>query len=136
MILNYIFIVLFGLLANPYDGKLELQLNKLDPAGGTIYIAIYKYADTFMEEDKAEFRKIVDYESETQIIVLDLPQGDYAITVFQDLNDNQRLDTRLMGIPKEPYGFSNNAMGMFGPPSFEKAKISVGESSKTEIDMR
>ena len=37
----------------------------------------------------------------------DLPIGQYAVSVYQDRNNNGRLDTGLFGIPIEKYGFSN-----------------------------
>lgn len=62
----------------------------------------------------------------TTLTYADLPYGDYAVKIFQDENDNQKLDIGLMG-PKESYGFSNNAMGTFGPPSWEQAKFRVAQ---------
>jgi uncharacterized protein (DUF2141 family) len=47
-----------------------------------------------------------------------LPRGSYAVSVYQDLNDNGKLDTNLLGIPKEPYGFSNNASNT---PDYKKS---------------
>ena len=52
---------------------------------------------------------------------LRLPFGKYAITIFHDVNDNEELDTNFIGIPKEPYGFSNNPKSSFGPPGFDDA---------------
>jgi uncharacterized protein (DUF2141 family) len=50
----------------------------------------------------------------------DVPPGRYAIRVFHDENSNGKLDQRFgFGPPKEAVGFSNDAMGTFGPPSFE-----------------
>ena len=61
-----------------------------------------------------------------------LPPGTYALGLFHDLNGNGVLDKNLFGIPKEPYGFSKNARGRLGPPSFEDAAISVtGDQSIT-----
>lgn len=54
-----------------------------------------------------------------------LPQGDYAIKVYHDENANDEMDTLMFGIPKEKYGFSNNARGTIGPPEFDEAKFSV-----------
>lgn len=54
-----------------------------------------------------------------------LEPGEYAIKAFHDLNGNGMLDTNLMGIPNEPFAFSNNAAGSFGPASFEQAKFEV-----------
>lgn len=37
-----------------------------------------------------------------------LPPGRYAVQVMHDANDNGKLDTNLVGMPTEGYGFSNN----------------------------
>ena len=41
------------------------------------------------------------------------------------------MNKNWMGIPKEPYGFSNNVMGRMGPPDFEDASFEV--SADTEV---
>ena len=51
--------------------------------------------------------------------------GEYALTVLHDENGNGKLDTNLLGMPKEGYGVSNNAFRRFGPPRFREAKITV-----------
>lgn len=53
-----------------------------------------------------------------------LPYGEYAIKVFQDEDDNGKLDIGWMG-PKEPYGFSNDARGTMGPPDWDEAKFAI-----------
>mgnify|MGYP006286230933 CR=1 FL=1 len=53
----------------------------------------------------------------------DLPHGEYAIAVYHDKNTNGKLDTNLLGIPKEQYGFSNDARGRFGPAKWNSAKF-------------
>ena len=55
-----------------------------------------------------------------------LPPGDYAIAAFQDVNENGVLDKNALGIPTEPYGFSNDARGWFGPPSWQAARFHLG----------
>lgn len=59
-----------------------------------------------------------------------VPEGTYAITIFHDENSNGELDSNFIGIPKEGYGFSNNATGTFGPPSFEDASFQVSKENK------
>lgn len=58
-----------------------------------------------------------------------IPYGTYAIRLFHDANDNDKLDTHFMGTPKEAYGFSNNARGRFGPPSFDEAAFVLDADS-------
>lgn len=60
-----------------------------------------------------------------------LPYGTYAFSAFHDKNNNGKLDTNFLGIPTDPYAFSNNARGRFGPPSFEKAKFELNSSTKS-----
>lgn len=61
----------------------------------------------------------------------DVPAGTYAVSAFQDINGNEKLDTNSFGKPIEPYGFSRNARGMFGPPSFDEAAFNVGQRAST-----
>ena len=61
----------------------------------------------------------------------DLPEGEYAISVLHDVNDDGKMNSNAVGMPIEPFGFSNNAMGNFGPPSFEQAKFKVTAEKKT-----
>jgi uncharacterized protein (DUF2141 family) len=44
---------------------------------------------------------------------------------MHDSNSNQKLDTNWIGIPKEGYGFSNNAKATLGPPSFDQVKFNL-----------
>jgi len=60
-----------------------------------------------------------------------IPPGRYAVSAFLDPDDLNRLSTGLFGIPSEPYGFSNDARGTFGPPSWERASVSVPSQGAT-----
>jgi uncharacterized protein (DUF2141 family) len=59
------------------------------------------------------------------VVFKDLPAGDYAVSAFHDENRNKVLDRGMYGIPKERYGFSNNARGDRGPPEFRDAKFTL-----------
>jgi uncharacterized protein (DUF2141 family) len=66
-----------------------------------------------------------------------LPSGDYALSVFHDVNGNGELDTNQVGMPIEPYGFSNDAAGNYGPPSFEQSRVHLPEAgSLVTINLR
>jgi uncharacterized protein (DUF2141 family) len=58
----------------------------------------------------------------------ELKPGKYAFKYFHDENKDEKLNTNFMGIPKEGFGFSNNAKGKFGPPSFDKMIFEVEQS--------
>jgi uncharacterized protein (DUF2141 family) len=67
----------------------------------------------------------------------DIPPGTYALAVVHDENMNGKLDTNLLGIPKEGYGFSNDAKALLGPPSFSAASFPYdGQNLELTISLR
>jgi uncharacterized protein (DUF2141 family) len=54
-----------------------------------------------------------------------IPKGRYALSVIHDENANARLDANPFGIPREPYGFSNNPKAVLGPPDFHEAAFEL-----------
>jgi uncharacterized protein (DUF2141 family) len=52
-----------------------------------------------------------------------IPPGTYALVVLHDENMNGKVDTNWIGIPKEGYGFSNDAKASFSAPSFQDASF-------------
>ena len=59
------------------------------------------------------------------IVFTQLVPGRYAVIVFHDENDNGRPDENAWGVPTEGYGFSNNAEGFLGSPSFDAASVTL-----------
>jgi uncharacterized protein (DUF2141 family) len=65
-----------------------------------------------------------------------LPPGRYAAVVIHDENDDGRLDANELGVPTEGYGFSNDAQGFLGAPSFDAAAVTIGEADvRTAISL-
>jgi len=65
------------------------------------------------------------------VIVLDnVKPGMYAFNYIHDENKNRKLDTKMLFIPKEGFGYSNNVDAKFGPPAFEKWLFEVKENTK------
>ena len=55
-----------------------------------------------------------------------LEPGEYAVRLYHDVNDDGEMNTNPFGMPTEPYAFSNDAKGRFGPAKWDDAKFSVG----------
>ena len=58
-----------------------------------------------------------------------LAPGRYAAIAFHDENGNGKLDKNFLGVPTEPYGFSNNVQGFLGPPTFDAAALDIGDGN-------
>lgn len=110
---------------------------------GEMHLAIYDDADVF-ENDNGEkggaAKGIIDGVIEevgtgTTTYTFELPNGTYAIGIFVDANYNNEMDRNLFGIPKEQYGFSNDAKGSFGPPLFKDASFTVSSDLNLKINL-
>lgn len=131
-----ILLLLFHFTLSQGAGELTIKVSNIDPIKGEVYIAVYNNSKDYMDIDAAAFRKIVPVTAETETIVIGgIPEGEYAIAVFQDINGNGELDTRGAGIPKEPFGFSNDARGKFGPPKYKRAQFSFSGSMEINIKL-
>ncbi|MEH6580342.1 MAG: DUF2141 domain-containing protein [Halioglobus sp.] len=114
---------------------LLVEVSGLQDAVGNIYIAVYDSDDTWLGEETVLQRQVVIAEARDNGLVstqLHLPPGQYAISIYHDSNDNGELDTNFIGIPKEPVALSNNARPKFGPPKYEDAVFTLGETLITQ----
>ena len=110
-------------------GELKLELNGDGMKGNQIRIAVYSAnAPQQFPSDIEYYRGVVSEATADHLIVTipDLPPGKYAVAAYVDNNRNGRQDKNFLGVPKENYGFSNDARGMFGPPSFAEAAFDIG----------
>lgn len=64
-------------------------------------------------------------------IDIDVPPGTYAVSVYEDLNGNHKLDRNIFGIPREPAGASNNPPARMGPPRFNECSFRLGAAART-----
>ncbi|WP_194774462.1 DUF2141 domain-containing protein [Pararhodonellum marinum] len=121
------------------DGELTLTVADVKSSDGVIRVLLFKSSDGFPDEpDKAVKSASVKIEGNKAVVTFkDLPQGTYALSVFHDSRNVGKLRTNALGIPRDGYGFSNNASGTFGPPSFEKAAFQVkAGQNKHEINLK
>ena len=107
---------------------LAIEVVGLESGVGQVRIAVFDSAESWLES--AVRSTVVDLQSpECRWIVDGLPEGEYGIAVLHDLNENGKNDRNLLGMPKEPYGFSNGARAALGPPRWAKSKFRVSAPS-------
>jgi uncharacterized protein (DUF2141 family) len=116
--------------------QFKLIINGIDKLEGEIRIAIFDSEEKYTKEPLHAL--VIPVDSTTIVWKEDsLPFGEYAIAVYHDKNKNGKIDTNLLGIPKEDYGFSNDARGRFGPASWNDSKFKVDEKTfSTEINIK
>jgi len=92
---------------------------------GTVEVSLFDNAATFMREPFLQESGRVDAGGAFEVEFVALPEGEYAVVVVHDANDNGKLDTGFLGFGSEDYGFSNNVRPWFGRPGFEDVKFRV-----------
>lgn len=106
----------------------DKNADKSADKAGQVLVAVYVGADVWLRKPTAVGRAALSElkDGVVKVGLTGLPDGPLAISVFQDLNGNGKLDSNMMGMPTEPYAFSRQAQGNFGPPSFDQAALPAG----------
>ena len=122
--------------ANPESttASLVVRLHGVRPREGTIRLAIFQNGRGFPADGGMRV-SVTPETSVTEATIDGLVLGEYAVAVFQDLDEDGLLDKGVWGVPTEPYGFSNDARGQFGPPSFAAAAFRVDRDPQ-QVDVR
>jgi uncharacterized protein (DUF2141 family) len=116
------------------QGTIILKVTGLRSEKGQVKIAVFNSSEKWLGEQPMYSSTInVDGQSVTWKIT-DVSYGDYGVAVFHDENSNGKMDKNVLGVPLEPYGFSNNVRITFGPPKWEKCKLTV-KGSTTEVSI-
>ncbi len=114
---------------NVKAGDLKLSMHGSGINGKNLYVAVHSSAQDFpAKDDKAIKSVVVAQTDSTELVITNIPTGEYAIAVFADMNGNGVLDSNFIGIPKEPVGISRDAKRKFGSPKFADAAFKIGDS--------
>jgi uncharacterized protein (DUF2141 family) len=100
---------------------------------GRIAVAIYRDAESFRRSENPVRSMMLPRRGNlTSAFVANLPPGRYVIAAFQDSDGDGKLSKNRLGIPREPFGFSNGARARFGPPPFEAAAFDLTPAGATQ----
>ena len=98
-------------------------------SGGTIAVAVYRDAEAFRRGQSPVATRVVPRTGTvTSVTIPGLAPGRYAVAAFHDTDGNGALTLWPIGLPREAYGFSNDARGRFGPPPFAAAAFDLPAS--------
>lgn len=120
------------------NNGLSITIHGLHSNKGHVLISLFKDGNGYPgEADKASRTAKVSIKNNAAVISFNsIPSGNYAIAILHDENDDEKMNTNFLGLPKEGYGFSNNATGTFGPPSFSKASFQYHANQAKAISIK
>lgn len=114
--------------------SITVTVNDVDSNNGIMFLALYNTEADFLDKMFKGMKSSI-YNKSCSVTFENIPAGVYAVSIFHDENDNGKMDTNFMGIPKEDYGCSNDASGIMGPPKWEDAKFELKENKSIIITL-
>ena len=111
---------------------LRIEIEGLEQASGSVYISVYDPNDDWLGENTVMRKQVLIEDARRDGLVhvdMDLPPGNYALSMYYDRNHNGEMDTNFIGIPKEPIALSNNARARFGQPKYKDAVFTLGSEA-------
>ena len=112
-----------------YAADVRVTIEGVASAEGKVMAALFDKAAEFPRGKMSVGNMAPAAVGAVKVVFADVPPGKYVISVYHDVNGNQRLDANMVGIPSEPYGFSRDARGKMGPPSFDDAVFEVSKDT-------
>ena len=113
-------------------GPLTVTLENIEKQTGTIRLGVYDAAG--YEGGTAVGGADVTVNAATVSVIIDgLAPGEYGIKLFHDVNGDGEMNSNPFGMPTEPFAFSNNAKGRFGPAKWDDARFEVTEDGAIQV---
>lgn len=129
-------VVAMPVCAQADSASLTVQVTDIADKTGAVVMAVYDTAEAFDGGGQPVKAARIDVTgADVTVSFDDLSQGLFAIKLYHDANGNGQLDTNLMGLPIEGYGFSGDGEHV-GPPTFDAASFTIDAGSENAIAIR
>lgn len=102
---------------------------------GQVNVSLFESPATYLKQPLLERRQRAGDGDTVVVSIEGLTPGDYAVSVFYDLDGDGEMATRMFGIPKEPVGFSNDARGKFGPAKWKDSHFTLDGDLQITVNL-
>jgi uncharacterized protein (DUF2141 family) len=122
--------------ASAFASDLDVTFSHIEKQEGELLVALFDSETAYGGKAKpVRVAKIAADAEQISVSFTGLENGMYALKLLHDLNGNGAMDTNMLGMPTEGYGFSNN-VGKFGMPAFNEAAFSIEQNTQIEVFVR
>lgn len=142
--LSLVSLALCAALPSAYDAvlsrtgaSLQIDVSGVSSSAGHILVALYTDPATWTKSDAAvATAKVPAREGTVRVDFPELTPGTYGIALLHDEDDSGDMTTNLLGIPKEAYGFGNDARGIISAPDFAQSTVEVRGRTVTSVRVK
>lgn len=110
--------------------ELQVVIDHISSDQGMVYAQLFAGAENYKSNKAHQGTMIAAKKGQNTFSFKGLPAGEYAVQMYHDENDNKKMDRNAFGMPTEGYGFSNEAVGSMGPPTFKQMKVLIKENDE------
>ena len=125
----------FQMIRGGSEHHLVVRIAGALPATGTVEISLFKNDEFYLKQPYLQNSGPLREDGTFNALFNELAEGEYAVVVVHDANDNQKLDTGFLGFGGESYAYSQNVQPWFGRPDFEDIAVTVSGSTQIEISL-
>ena len=127
---------LFTGFASNENPQLTIEIQNIEIVKGNIRIGIFNNSEKFLKQGSTFKSYVIAVKGTTETIIIDdLPKGEYAFMLYHDKNSDGKLNQNILGIPKEPFAFSNNVKPKLSKPTFEQCKLLLQNDLKVQVSL-
>jgi uncharacterized protein (DUF2141 family) len=138
ILVKFVTIIIISILNTQIDVEesysITVTVDSIESNDGKIFFALYNKETNFLDEAFKGTKNTIE-NNQCTVTFKNIPEGVYAVSIFHDENNNGKMDTNFIGIPKEDYGCSNNASGFMGPPKWSDAKFELKADQTLSISL-
>lgn len=110
----------------PTTETVTIVVSALASTSSVVKLNFYNNSETFLKAGQTALKMVVRPDGKATLsIPVELAPGEWAVALSQDVNNNDKLDKNMLGIPTEPFAFSNNVKPRLSAPSFQECKFTV-----------
>lgn len=115
------------LLPSPLHAQAVLRIDVAHPPANAadVRVGLYTSHSNWLDDEPVHGMRTEATDTLTTVLFETLPEGIYGAAIYLDENRNGKLDRNLIGLFKEPFGFSEKARVRLGPPKWEDAVFEV-----------
>ena len=127
---------LFTGFASNENPQLTIEIQNIEIVKGNIRIGIFNNSEKFLKQGSTFKSYVIAVKGTTETVIIDdLPKGEYAFMLYHDKNSDGKLNQNILGIPKEPFAFSNNVKPKLSKPTFEQCKFLLQNDLKVQVSL-
>lgn len=117
--------------------SLTINISNIENNQGTLEIGLFNTSDSFLKEGEAfKTISVKAKMNETVVVINNLPNGTYAVSMYHDKNADGQCNRNFIGIPVEPYAFSNNFRPKYSAPKFKDCKFDLSSDKKINLQLK